>query len=367
MLKLHIGCGLKYKKGYVNIDAYDNTVADLIMNAENLDYKNDSVDLIESFQLIEHLGYMNTILTLGESFRVLKTNSSIVIETPDIDKAFELYLKTNDHNQKAIILNWIYGIPCRGYEHKFCFPAGLLRKLLIETGFVDIMENHHEKTFGVPSFTFIAKKPLEINPNYLLIHNLRKRSFSEIEIFKSEKGANYQIDFEKTVLGHTIDYVPRDFSVTTFNELFTNCVTYSLQSAFILVEESLKLNIIKQETAHDLFKKLEILKDRSFTSYLYHIWEKNLLGSNNPEEASLISLETAKNLSKQALFDATINDFNSHIDQTITESNLKPTINGDFFSILHIESTLSQILAKYLKGTVSDEELKLCKALTIDK
>ncbi len=276
MLKLHIGCGLKYKKGYVNIDAYDDTVADEIMNASNLKYGDDSVDLIESFQLIEHLGYINVVLTLGEWFRVLKTNSSIVIETPDIDKAFELYLKSNDHTQKAITLNWIYGLPVRGYDHKFCFPAGLLRKLIIEAGFVDILDNYHEKTFGVPSYTFIAKKPFDVNSNYLLIHNLRRRTFCEIDTFSSHYGPNYQLDFEKFVLGHTIDYVPRDFSVVTFNELFTNSVAYSLKSASILIEESSKLKIIKEERADELCKRIEILESISFTDYLYSLWEDNL-------------------------------------------------------------------------------------------
>ncbi|MEW5822130.1 MAG: methyltransferase domain-containing protein [Cyanobacteriota bacterium] len=363
MIKLHIGCGIKYKKGYVNIDAYDGIVADVIMDAIDLKYNDESIDLIESFQLIEHFGLINSILALGEWFRVLKTNSSVVVETPDFDKALDIFTKSNDHEQKAIMLNWIYGLPNKGYDHKFCFPAGLLRKLLIETGFVDIMENHHEKTFGIPTYTFIAKKPLDVNPNNLLIHQLRKQSFSTLEIFNSDLAENYKMDFEKSVLGYTTNYIPRDFSIVTFNELFTNSVTYSPKTGMILLEESEKLGIIPNQAAENLLEKLNLLEEYSYTKYIYHIWQETLLKNKSPEEASLISIETAKNIAKQALFDVTIEDFKSNIEQLITQKDLYPIIDESIFSLYLIESKVSRFLAKYIKGTANDEEIRICQSL----
>lgn len=367
MLKLHIGCGLKYKPGYVNIDAYSDVVADESMHGQALVYEDESVDLIESFQLVEHLGYMDTILALGEWFRVLKTNSSIVVETPDIDKAFELYLKSTDHAQKALILNWIYGIPKKGYDHKFCFPAGMFRKLLIESGFVDIIDNYHEKTFGVPSYTFIAKKPLDVNPNNIIVHKLRKRLFEEIDLFNGADAANYRMDFEKFVLGHTVDFTPRDFSVITFNELFTNCITYSLTAARILVEEANKAGVIRDERSTELLARIELLESIKFTYYLYQEWQKNLFKFNNPEKATLISIETAKNLAKRALFDNKLEDFKDHVSQTFQEKEFKPVISQSFFSNFYIESSLSKKFARYIKGTASDEEVKICHSLGINK
>lgn len=364
MLKLNIGCGLKYKKGYINIDAYDDTVADVIMNTCNLNYDDDSIDLIESFQLVENLGYMNTILAIGEWFRVLKTHSSIVIECHDVDKAFELYLNTNDHTQKALILNWIFGIIPEHNEHKFCFPSGLLRKLFIEAGFVDIMEKYHDKVFGVPSYTFIAKKPLDPNPNYLLIHKLRKRCFEELNLFKSKNILNYQLDFEKSVLGHVIDFTPRDFSTITFNELFINCAIYSLKSTAILVEESCRLNIISLEQAQMLLDQIHILEEHSFPTFLYHTWEENFFKYSNPEKAYSITIDIAKNLTKQALFDLRTEDFKTHIKQSIQSTDLHPLINETYFSNYYIENTLSKFLGKYIKGTCNEAEKKICDVLT---
>jgi predicted SAM-dependent methyltransferase len=365
MLKLHIGCGLKYKKEYINIDAYDDTVADVIMKADNLDYDDQTVDLIESYQLVEHLGYMNTVLTLGEWFRVLKNNSSLILETPDIDKTFELYLKTNDHIQKATILNWIFGLPTKGYEHKFCFPAGLLRKMLIEAGFVDIMEKYHEKTFGVPTYNFIAKKPLETNPNYRLIHRLRKRVFSEVMIFQSTPGENYQLDFEKAVLLHTVDYTPRDFSVITFNEIFINCLAYSLQATEILVEESHKLKIITSERSEALQERIKLLHNYRFTRYLYALWEHNLYTFKNPNKAYLITSEFAKNIARMALFEPVITEFEKNLSQTMIPLELEPVLDEENFSGLYIEDQLSKYFARFIKGCASEPETKLCNALAI--
>lgn len=367
MLKLNIGCGLNYKSGYVNIDSYDNTVADEIMSTQDLRYENSSVDLIESYQLIEHLGYMNTILTIGECFRVLKNKSSIMIEASDIDKTFEIYLKNTNHSQKAVILNWIFGTLAKGYEHKFCFPAGMLRKLLIESGFVDVMERYHEKTFGAPSYTFIAKKPITTNPIYYLVHNLRKRCFKEIETFKGDDGLSYQINFEKNVLGHTIDYSPRDFSNYTFNEIFINCTTYSLQVANILVEECLNLNVIDDILYNKIINRLTILKEHNFIDFLYYNFEQNLYNYNDPERASLLSIEIGRNIAKFILFDLNDTEFKNNINNNIPKMNHKPLIRETFFSTLYIETIVSQMLAKVIKGTASDAEKKLCKTFTIEE
>lgn len=362
MLKLNLGCGLKYKRDYINIDSSDSTVSDEIMKAYELIYDDESVDLIESFQLVENLGFNNTILALGEWFRVLKTNSSVIIETSDIEKTFELYLKTTDHNQKATTLNWIYDL---NHKHKYCYPSGLLRRLLVESGFVEIMENHHEKTFGTPTYTLIAKKPLNYNPNYLLIHNLRKRVYSNIELFKTVSGPQYQLDFEKTVLGYNVGFTPRDFSTITFNELFTKCLSYSLTAAKILIEESAKLNIISEDQQNQINEKINLLESLSFHKCLYSIWHKNFIEFNNPDKAYILSTEIAGNIAKQALFDASIDNFKAYAESELQQDSSIIIFSEDIYSYQLIENMLSRILAKYIKGIASDEEIVLCKALTI--
>ena len=88
-MKLNLGCGGNYKKGYLNVDAFDDTVADEIMSATNLKIEDNKVDEIIADQLIEHLGIVGSIYSLSECFRVLKPGGKLIIETPDLQKTFE--------------------------------------------------------------------------------------------------------------------------------------------------------------------------------------------------------------------------------------------------------------------------------------
>ncbi|GAH03733.1 unnamed protein product [marine sediment metagenome] len=55
LLKLHLGCGGAYLEGYVNIDLVKRGVVDIIADARKLPFQNSSVQLIESYHLIEHI------------------------------------------------------------------------------------------------------------------------------------------------------------------------------------------------------------------------------------------------------------------------------------------------------------------------
>ena len=142
-MKLNIGCGKVYKEGFVNIDAFDKSVADKIMDADNLDFLNDSVDEIYAGQLIEHLGIIKSIYTLSEWFRVLKPGGILTVETPFIEESFKRFLK-GDRETKKVLINWIYGLDTEGMTHKFCFPEDLLEEVLNRAGFVDFKKTYYD-------------------------------------------------------------------------------------------------------------------------------------------------------------------------------------------------------------------------------
>jgi len=135
--RLHIGCGNHIKKGFVNIDFF-NENADLKAQAHKLPFKQRSATRIESYQLIEHLGYINCIYALSEWYFVLKKGGKLIIETPDVDKSFKKYLASTSDQDKIRMLLWIYGNELPGYYHKFCFSKKILRQLLKSIGFKKI-------------------------------------------------------------------------------------------------------------------------------------------------------------------------------------------------------------------------------------
>ena len=136
-MKLNLGCGGLYKKDYLNVDAFDDTVADKNMSALNLKLKDNSIATIEASQLIEHLGLINSIYALSECFRVLELNGALAIETPDIKTSFKKYIN-GDREDRKNLLTWIYGLETPGMQHKFCFPDDLLEEILRKIGFTNI-------------------------------------------------------------------------------------------------------------------------------------------------------------------------------------------------------------------------------------
>lgn len=171
-MKLNIGCGRDYKKGYSNIDLY-NVAADEIADAGNLRYSDNSVDLIEARHLIEHLGYISCLYAVAEWFRVLKPRGKLIIETPDIDVLFKKYLKGKSYQKKIDDLILIFGTEEPGNTHKFCFSKQILEKFLTGVGFVDItfIKSKNKK---IPSILLRCVKPKNYE-KYQIIAKLKKK------------------------------------------------------------------------------------------------------------------------------------------------------------------------------------------------
>jgi len=135
---LNAGCGKIYKKGFINIDAFDTEVADIRCSVTSLPFKSGKFKNIECHHVLEHLGYIGAIYCLHEFFRILKTGGKIEIETPDIQSSFKKFLKYKSQASRSLILSWIFGISSPGLSHKILFPKLLLKKMLKNTGFTNI-------------------------------------------------------------------------------------------------------------------------------------------------------------------------------------------------------------------------------------
>lgn len=135
--RLHLGCGDEYKPGFVNIDKYDSSVADVVHDISDLPFENDSVDEIEADHVIEHFDYIHCKYVLCEWFRVLRPGGRLVLETPDLKGAMKSLLSA-DMDSKIGKIQWVYGIDSPGLLHKSGFTFDLLSNLLHETGFENI-------------------------------------------------------------------------------------------------------------------------------------------------------------------------------------------------------------------------------------
>ena len=80
-MKLHLGCGLDHKKGYVNCDISKEVNPDKVVDLEKkLPFKDNSVNEIIANHVLEHIH--NFIPLMHEIHRVCKKNAIIKIRTP---------------------------------------------------------------------------------------------------------------------------------------------------------------------------------------------------------------------------------------------------------------------------------------------
>jgi hypothetical protein len=133
-MKLNLGCGYNRLEGWLNLDASPASAADQAMPAHDLAFPAASVTEIRAAQLAEHLGFFRFKYFLSECWRVLEPGGKLLLETPHIEKTFEIFL-AGDHAVKESALGWVYGSETPGMGHVYCFPAPLLEELLAEAGF----------------------------------------------------------------------------------------------------------------------------------------------------------------------------------------------------------------------------------------
>jgi predicted SAM-dependent methyltransferase len=145
-MKLHLGCGARKIKGYIDIDIDEESEADIIIDVSTLYAIKDCVaDEIKSQHLFEHFYYDDVGSILKNWYRVLKSGGLLSIECPDFKKCSELILSENP----GAVSCGLYGVFgeawCRGFQseflvHRCVWTAESLSKILKKAGFVNIKE-----------------------------------------------------------------------------------------------------------------------------------------------------------------------------------------------------------------------------------
>jgi len=144
-VKLHLGCGPKRFDGYINVDMWMTEATDVICDIYELPWPTESIDVIESHHVIEHISHRKIEDTFRQWHRVLKPGGHLYLETPHFDRTIKEYLAGNEER----LLN-IFGRQRRtGDTHFYGFNPERLTRLLSQIGFVDFREtppqSHHAK------------------------------------------------------------------------------------------------------------------------------------------------------------------------------------------------------------------------------
>lgn len=132
-MNLNIGSDFVRLPMYMNVDIRPEVRPDIVMDARQLAYPNDSIDEINFGNILEHLTREDGYRALGECRRVLKRTGRMFITLPLIDVAEECHRKggINEEKLRAIIQGEGHG----PNMHRSEFRTGMLEQILFETGF----------------------------------------------------------------------------------------------------------------------------------------------------------------------------------------------------------------------------------------
>ncbi|MBN1653105.1 MAG: methyltransferase domain-containing protein [Deltaproteobacteria bacterium] len=156
--RLNIGCGGNYRHGYLNLDCHDSSVADVRAEAALLPFADEQFERVEMLHVIEHLPYVEALYAVAEVYRVLQPGGCLVIETPDPEKTFDLFLKDDSKQQRSQLLSWIFGLEAPGYPHRLLYPEQLLRHTLEQAGFRDLRRYTPQTHLYAPGLRMVATR-----------------------------------------------------------------------------------------------------------------------------------------------------------------------------------------------------------------
>ena len=136
-IKLNLGCRNKKLPGFINIDICEDTKPDVVDNAFTLKkFQWESVDLIYSSHMLEHLNYAESFKALSRWHFLLKKGGVLRLSVPDLEVIFAhcLYYKN-----LSDMMHLLYGDQSTEFEyHKMGWTFDTLKIDLECMGFEDI-------------------------------------------------------------------------------------------------------------------------------------------------------------------------------------------------------------------------------------
>lgn len=151
MTKLHLGCGTKHLKGYINIDIRYLPGVDEVNNIRFLrNYKENSVDEIYACHVLEHFGRWEYKEVFKRWFEILKPEGKLRLAVPNFNSICEYYAKTSDLKP---LIGLLYG--GQDYDenyHYITFDYPTLKQDLSNIGFITI-QTWDEKNYPGDDFS----------------------------------------------------------------------------------------------------------------------------------------------------------------------------------------------------------------------
>jgi predicted SAM-dependent methyltransferase len=163
--RLHLGCGEKYLKGYVNVDypPDEHSVlsprADVYADVTELSYEPGSVAEVRLHHVFEHFDRPTALRLLIDWYEWLEENGELVIETPDFEAAVRRFARRGFGRRRGTVLRHIFG----SHEASWAFHADgwyeeKFRRVLESLGY-EVVGAHRKSWRGTDNIKVTARKP----------------------------------------------------------------------------------------------------------------------------------------------------------------------------------------------------------------
>lgn len=141
MTRLNLGCGLKGKAGYVNVDCRKLQGVDVCQDVMTLDYPEASVEEVFAEDFLEHLCYSDAQTLMDRVHRWLKEGGQLVVEgVPNLTALAVLMTQDYSDGMHHSIVKYLYGMDGIGdgaypeNAHRWGYTAKTLRSLVESSG-----------------------------------------------------------------------------------------------------------------------------------------------------------------------------------------------------------------------------------------
>ena len=169
--KIQLGSSSKINN-FFNTEIFSKYPIDII---NKLPFDNDTIEVIFSSHVVEHIHLHEFKFFLKESFRILKTNGLNVIATPSLEKIAKISYGDNNNNKELLFTRqdkWIGKYPktaamqinltMRNFGHRFIYDLETIDKIAREVGFkkVESIDVKNLKDKDIQNFIIDTKPPL---------------------------------------------------------------------------------------------------------------------------------------------------------------------------------------------------------------
>jgi len=138
MKKLHLGCGDRIIKGFINVDIRPETGCDIVDDISVMSsFLDNDVDLIYACHVLEHFGRDKYKEVLTRWYSVLKEGGILRLSVPDFSQVVNMYV-ANRYGLKKL-KGFLYG--GQDYDQNFhynTFDFKSLKEDLEEIGFKNV-------------------------------------------------------------------------------------------------------------------------------------------------------------------------------------------------------------------------------------